>query len=417
MKIAILSRVCFPYHGFGGAERHIYHLLKYLKRQGVELSLYTSPPRPGWREATFPFYREPSARVQFVSARLMPFGTRPGTVILDRAINYPFLAMRMGSLAARDVKRDHVDLVYAQGIAGLGYAIRKRLGKLTAPVVYNPQGMEEFKTHNRAKWLGYAPLRFYARRAARLSDCVIASDVCMRSEVSSYLRTDQVKVLPNGIDIEECERLTMRSEQEALVQRFEMHETECIGVTVSRLEENKGVNLLLRALRDINQDKSFMEANSWKWFIVGDGPEAQRLIAESRQFGLEGRVIFTGRVNDTIVHNLYELADIFCLPSLFEGSSIATLEAMAHRCAIVASRVGGLPDKVDDGKNGFLTEPGSSESIAKALAKLVSDRETRRRMATASSSIARVKFSWEIVARDAMSLFRVLIAESRRQRH
>jgi len=414
VRVAILSRVSFPYHGYGGAERHIYHLIKYLSRQGIQLRLYTSPPKPGWREATFPFFREPQAKVKFVRGRLLPLGNRRGTVILDRAINYPFLALRMGNQVARDVKRGEVDLVYAQGVAGLGYAVRRRIGNLRAPIVYNPQGMEEFKTPNRAKRIGYAPLRFYARRTARWSDCVVASDDCMKGEVATLLRTATVRVLRNGLDMEESERFTLRAEQEALVQRFEMHETECIGVTVSRLEENKGVGILLRALHALDRDRRLTESNSWKWFIVGDGPLARSLSAQSSALGLEGRVIFTGRVGDMIVHNLYELADVFCLPSLFEGSSIATLEAMFHGCAIVASRIGGLPDKVIEGRNGYLTEPGSSESIAHALGDLIANRERRREMAEESVRRAKEKFAWGVVAREAITLFEEVVATARR---
>ncbi|MBI2837582.1 MAG: glycosyltransferase family 4 protein [Acidobacteria bacterium] len=411
MRVAVLTRVCFPYHGFGGAERHIYQLLKYLKRRGVELSLYTTPPRPGWRESTFPLYREPDVKVRFVGARVLPLGRLPGTVILDRDINYPLFAARIGQMVARDVRCGRVDLVYAQGIAGLGYAFRKRLGRIRAPVAYNPQGMEEFKTQNRAKHLAYAPLRFYARRAARLSDCVIASDDCMRAEVASYLRPKRLEVLRNGVDVEECQRLTIPAEQEALVERFELHETECIGVTVSRLEENKAISVLLRALGGLRVPA---EAHRWKWFIVGGGPLAARLHDEARALGLEGRVVFTGPVSETVLHNFYEIADVFCLPSLFEGSSIATLEAMVHRCAIIASSVGGLPDKVKDGDNGFLTEPGSHEDIARRLSILFADRDQRRRMGEESSRIARERFSWTTVAGEAIDLFQELIRSTPR---
>lgn len=413
MRIAVLTRVCFPFHGFGGAERHIYQLLKHLTRRGIQFSLYTSPPWPGWREATFPFYREPDADVHFVKARVLPFGRLRGTVIMDRNINYPFLAARMGAMVARDVRYGRADLVYSQGIAGLGYGMRKRLGTVRAPLVYNPQGMEEFKTKNGAKRVAYGPLRFYARQTARLADCVIASDDCMRSEVQRYLRPGRLEVLRNGVDIEECRRLTVQAEQEALVERFELHETDCIGVTVCRLEENKAVSVLLRALRDrLNPD----EPKRWKWFIVGDGPLSGSLQAESRELGLEGRVVFTGHVSELVLHNLYEVADVFCLPSLYEGSSIATLEAMAHRCAVIASAVGGLPDKVKDGQSGFLTRPGSHEDISAKLEILLSNPDLRRSMAQVSCGLAHGPFSWQSIADEAVDLFEGLIAQAVRPR-
>ncbi|MEW6367452.1 MAG: glycosyltransferase family 4 protein [Acidobacteriota bacterium] len=413
MRVAVLTRVCFPYHGFGGSERHIYHLLKHLKRLGVGLSLYTTPPRSGWREATFPFYREVDVPVQFVKARLLPLGRMRGTVILDRALNYPRLAGRMGRLVAREVKAGRVDIVYSQGITGLGYGIRRRLGRLKPPLVHNPQGMEEFKTLNRPKWLAYAPLRFYARRTARLANCVVATDDCMVPEVRAYLKTDRIWVLRNGVDLDEIGRFVMKSEQEALVSQFELHETDCIGVTVSRLEENKGIHVLLEALSRLPGSSSEAASRSvppsWKWFLVGDGSHASRLHAQCRQLGLDGRVVFLGTVGDSVLHNLYELADVFCLPSLYEGSSIATLEAMAHKCALVASAVGGVPDKIVEGVNGFLTEPGSVDSIHRKIETLMLNRDLRRGMAEASTRLILEKFSWEVVARDAIALFEDLI--------
>lgn len=413
VRVAVLTRVCFPYHGFGGAERHIFHLVKYLRKLDTQVSIYTAPPKPGWREDTFPFFRQPDAEVHFVKSRLLPLGRRRGTVILDRDINYPFMAARLGAIVGREVRLGRADIVYSQGIAGLGYGVRKRLGSVRAPLLYNPQGMEEFKTTNRSKHIAYAPLRFYARATARLADCVLASDECMVPEVESFLKPDFIKVLRNGVDIEECERMTMPAEQEALVKQFDLHETDCIGVTVSRLEENKGISVLLRSLKLLAGRE---RTERWKWFIVGGGPLAELHRQECREMGLDGKVVFLGRVGETVLHNLYELADIYALPSLYEGSSIATLEAMAHRCAVVASAVGGLPDKVEVGQSGFLTEPGSSEDLAAKIESLVADPEGRRKMAERASELAHGRFSWKTIASEADALFRELIERSKVRR-
>ena len=80
-------------------------------------------------------------------------------------------------------------------------------------------------------------------------------------------------------------------------------------------------------------------------------------------------MIFAGRAPDADLHAWYEAASLFVHPTRYEGSSLVTLEAMAHRKPIVATRAGGLPDKVRPGENGWLVEPGDADGLAQALAR------------------------------------------------
>ncbi len=78
-------------------------------------------------------------------------------------------------------------------------------------------------------------------------------------------------------------------------------------------------------------------------------------------------MIWAGRVADRDLHAWYEAADLFVHPTLYEGSSLVTLEAMAHRRPVVATRAGGLPDKVMPGLTGWLVPPGESAPLAAAV--------------------------------------------------
>ena len=97
----------------------------------------------------------------------------------------------------------------------------------------------------------------------------------------------------------------------------------------------------------------------WRWVLVGDGP--MRDAACRRRFPPTAcviRVVLWGRAELDDLHGWYEAATIFVHPTLYEGSSLVTLEAMAHRRAVIASRAGGLPDKVLPEVNGWLVPPG-----------------------------------------------------------
>ena len=84
--------------------------------------------------------------------------------------------------------------------------------------------------------------------------------------------------------------------------------------------------------------------------------------------GLATFVVMRGRASVEDLHGWYEAATLFVHPTLYEGSSIVTLEAMAHRRAVVASRAGGLPDKVIPGVTGWLVPPGNEEALSAAIA-------------------------------------------------
>ena len=78
-------------------------------------------------------------------------------------------------------------------------------------------------------------------------------------------------------------------------------------------------------------------------------------------------MVFTGKLSDTELHSLYALCNLFAHPTLYEGSSLVTLEAMAHGLPVVASAVGGIPDKVIDGETGFLVKPGDEHALAEKI--------------------------------------------------
>jgi glycosyltransferase involved in cell wall biosynthesis len=127
---------------------------------------------------------------------------------------------------------------------------------------------------------------------------------------------------------------------------------------------------------------------------------------------LNTHVSFAGSLPDNDLHALYECADLFLHPTLYEGSSLVTLEAMAHRLPVVASATGGLPDKVrttGPEENGRLVPPGEVEALARAVSDIAALTPERRAMLGAASR-ARVErdYTWPQVARRLTALFEEL---------
>ncbi len=112
--------------------------------------------------------------------------------------------------------------------------------------------------------------------------------------------------------------------------------------------------------------------------LVGDGPERPRAQALVHELGLQDRVRFRGEIDDLL--GIYQMSDVFLLPSATESFGLAALEAMACGVPVVASDVGGLPEVVADGETGFLTAAGDVAAMAEAVLRLASDGALHRRM-------------------------------------
>jgi glycogen synthase len=403
LKVALLSRAAHPLHPPGGLERAVYHLAKHLRAEGVETVLLTRTAST--EAASFPG--------EVLTIPYGPAEARHGSVV-DRSLRYPRFAERLGRLTADLVRRGEVDVVHAQGLTALGYGRRRHSEPgLAAPLVMNPQGMEEHKTRG-LKRLALTRLRLLSREAAGRADCVIATDEATRGEVSRLLGVDpgRVRVLPNGIDPEEIRGATpanwVHVAHEAVPA---IQEANPLFLSVGRLEAYKGFGDVLEALRGVAP--AFPAR--WAWVVVGDGPERahlQRVAAEARggDQGLADHVHVLGRVEERLLHALYERADVFVHATRFEGSSLVTLEAMAHGLPVVATRAGGIPDKVST-ETGRLVEPGDSPGLGRALLEMAAEPELRGALGERGRERALIAFAWPALARQTIGVYESLLAE------
>jgi glycosyltransferase involved in cell wall biosynthesis len=319
-----------------------------------------------------------------------------------RLTNYRAFVEDIGKRIRAMAYKEMLDGIYAHGLCAWGVRAAAEWG---VPVVVNPHGMEEFKVKDPLKRLAYAPFRAWMRSACRSSDRVIATDYAMREEVSRLLRLrpEKVVVIPNGVDIEEARAHLNPGVQATLAQRWSALSSPGVlkGISVGRLEENKGFEFLLRAL-DMARDAL---GDSWQWVIVGEGSLKGKLQAVVPELNLGEHISFAGGLSDAELHNLYGMSDLFTHPTLYEGSSLVTLEAMAHGLPVVASAVGGIPDKVVEGGTGFLVKPGQPEQLASKIAWLATHPYEREAMGQAGAQLAAEKFSWERIAAQTLELF------------
>lgn len=409
MKVVITTRAIFPLHGHGGLERSVYDLARHLAIGGARVTVITRTP------AATP---DPDAvgkdvRLLFVPYRTFPFAGRKGTTVIDRSTAYPLFGMRAGAAAAALVEQGDADIVHGFGASVLGYARRRR--SLRAPLVLNPQGLEEFgatdPTRASLKRIGYFPLQRAVLSCARRADAVIATDTALVPAVRRHLGIPDEKIvtIPNALDLTTLDAQADAAAAARVREAAGVAANEIVLLSVGRLEENKGFHLLAAALGALKEHSGRLGREPWRWVIVGDGPYRTAVQAAIADAGITGHTLLTGRLPDHDLHAWYEAADLFVHPTLYEGSSLVTLEAMAHRRACVVTNAGGLPDKVRTGVNGWIVPAGDASALAAAISGALESPAALAALGQEGRRIVESRFSWTSAARETLALYERLL--------
>ena len=171
---------------------------------------------------------------------------------------------------------------------------------------------------------------------------------------------------------------------------------------VAKLWPGKGHGILLRAAAMLRG-----RAPNLKVLLVGDGELRSELERDVQALHLKERVVFAGFRED--VPAITRSLDVAVLPSLFEGMGRAVIEAQAAGCAVIGTRVGGIPDLIRDGDNGLLIEPGSAEALATAIDRLYRNPDYRRQLGDAAARGVDERFSEETMVRETIAVYERLL--------
>jgi len=233
-------------------------------------------------------------------------------------------------------------------------------------------------------------------RLANLSaDRIIALSPAMGEYLCHCERVParKIVVIPNGVN---CRRFGADSEA-----RDYGHKELRIAF-VGRMSRVKNVGYLIDALGRLDKEIT------WKCTLVGDGPEREGLERMAYELGIRDRLVFAGWSSSP--SSVYQWADVFVLPSRWEGCSSAMLEAMASGLACIGVRRDGrefLADyrgMIEPGWNGMLVDGNNPTSLSSALRSLAGDHDLRASMGRRSRDIAVRRFSWDVIARQYVEL-------------
>lgn len=193
--------------------------------------------------------------------------------------------------------------------------------------------------------------------------------------ISNGFDPGRLKILPNVIKMENFEDYERKRE-------FDI-------VSISRLDKNKNVELLLKAVARLK------ERVNLKAIIAGDGPDLLNLKKTASELGIEKNILFPGWINETEKNNIYNSASIFVLCSRGEGFPLALLEAMACGCVPVVTDVGDISDVVNDNYNGLIVSNyNEAEELAEKIYYLLKHPDKASLMASRAKEV-RTRYSFE----------------------
>jgi glycosyltransferase involved in cell wall biosynthesis len=358
---------------FGGVSRHILWLAESLVERGHEVGFVIAPEQRLVAEA----------KELGVEVFPNPYFVRRVRLLNDLRSLWPVY---------RAVRRFNPDLVSAHSTKA-GYAARLACTLLRKPVIFTAHGWAF--TEGRAMWrrrLLALVERLGARGTAKLI-CVSEHDRKL-AEAFRIAPPRKLVVIRNGVPAEPFMLAT------GAVVRDELRLGEVPVLTmVGRLSPPKDAQTVIAAIRHLGQKV--------KLVIVGDGEQRETIQKEISKQGLEDCVLLTGERND--IPEILAATDIFILSSFWEGLPRSIIEAMMAGLPVVASRVGGVPELVQEGENGFLFAPGDAESCAEKIQRLLNDTGLRERMGRVSRQKALQEFSLDRMLEETRRVYEAVL--------
>lgn len=366
-KVIFCTRGIFPF-SVGGIQRHSKLLIEELaKRNNVDITVI----HPHSEETVF----DPALKVHEIA-------------VPDISQNRPYLlelynySQRVASVLNKTEFSKH--LIYAQG-----FTIWKQIERFKHRLIYNPHGLESFQTISSLDYIKLMPFRILSRHLFNNAARVISlggklTDIINRNTSNG---ASKIATLPNATHIPKVD-FTPSKNREKVICLF-----------VGRFAENKGIVHLLRAVKIINE-KGY--GARFHFVLGGKGPLFKNL---RKEYGNLKNVEFKGFVDDNELKVLYQAADVFILPTLFEGMPTVILEAMSYRLPIIVTDVGATRELVGT-DNGFIIPKASPDGIVECLLNFDA-LPPEQRVKSGEASYAKVKdqFSWGKVAELHEKLF------------
>lgn len=288
------------------------------------------------------------------------------------------------------IKREKIDLVHTHLVRADIFG-RLAARKCSVPVISTVHNTEE---HHDSKRLMDRLVRFMDKKTMACAESIITVSEAVKQYVCALYQLSGMKfeVIHNGIDTEvRVDELDSKA--------WGIKEGEVILCTVARLHKQKGIETLVRAVKTVH-DKGYKVRS----LVVGEGDlkeKISRLIEE-----LEAPVSLTGFQSD--VYPFINSCHIFILPSNWEGFGLSLVEAMNCGKPVIASRVGGIPEVVEENVTGLLCCPSNVDSLADSIIQLIENPDSGKKMGLAGKERVEKLFSSQVMSKKYENIYKRL---------
>lgn len=347
----------------GGAERHVTDLAIALREDGYDVMVACSASGPLVREIT-----DAGVPVHVLMSE-----------VVKRRVSVEYGRRLRQLLGANPVDLVHAHVYASQVAAALA------LRGTRIPLVLTE--------HSDGHWKGISARAISRWARGRAAHVIAVSESIAGALRASGLSENRLRVIPNAVPpsgiIGEASGDRRRSGRYL------------IGA-VARLQPEKGIDIFLQAAAQVVE-----HCPEARFLIVGDGPERLALQRMAVRLGLADRTRFLDTVSSG--RSILPFLDALAVPSRSEGAPLAVLEAMDAGVPIVASRVGGIPEQVRDGREALLVSPGNPTELARALLRVLYDRPLAARLTLAAKVRVDACFSYPAMLRQIEDLYAVRV--------
>jgi glycosyltransferase involved in cell wall biosynthesis len=364
----------FRIEGCGGIEVHVEHVIKELKDH-VNFTVLTRLGSYDSEDGNLKVFYVP-----YLRGRLL------------RTFSFNFFSFILSLFL---LPKYNIHIIHSNDlISGLFGVILKKIFKRPLVLSIPTFGSRQPEWRYFIKTL-LSPIECYCMKNADRIFTFSSMDTRM---ISDRWSLRNAKLLGNGVDIEDFKgaQPIQLSDIDPAISR------EATVITfIGRLTKSKGLDVLIKAFNMLLKEEEVV------LLLIGDGPEEKHL-----KKLVERNVFFLGRRRN--IAGFLKASDICVVPSLYEGLPIALLEAMASETAVVASRVGAIPDIIEEGKNGLLVEPGNIEELVDKILFLVREPAEAKKLSRNAYSTVRRHFSWKKISNRVYEAYETLFPLSAR---
>jgi glycosyltransferase involved in cell wall biosynthesis len=244
-------------------------------------------------------------------------------------------------------------------------------------------------------------LNLLIKKTLKNADAIITASHATYNEAKKITGNKQkIHLIPNSVD---PKRFNPHIDPSTLKQKLQI-ENKSIIFALRNHEPVYGLKYLIKAFKIIKQTKKNITL-----IIGGDGSQRNHLETLTKQLGIAKDTIFTGKIPRDEVPQYYSASDIVVIPSLQEAFGLVVSEAMACGKPVIGSNIGGIPDQITNGYNGFLVTPKDHKLIAKKILYLLKNPKERKIMGINGRKTVLEKFDINKRTKNLISLYNQLL--------